>query len=90
MASQTTEDEPRHALRHRFWAELAMAAIALVLFLLTLSWQDWIEALGVKPDGGDGSLEWVIVAGLALLALASTMLACTEWKRPPTGEATAR
>jgi hypothetical protein len=39
------------------------------LFVLTLFWADWIEAIfGIDPDGGNGSVE-VLVAG-AFLAVA--------------------
>jgi hypothetical protein len=68
-------------LRGRFWLELALAAIALVLFVLTLVWHDWIEAFGIEPDGGNGSLEWVIVALFAVAALVCGALARAEWRR---------
>lgn len=56
-------------LRGRFWLELALAAIAVVLFVLTLVWHDWIEAFGIEPDGGNGSLEWVVVGVFAVAAV---------------------
>lgn len=43
--------------------------------MLTASVPDWIEAVfGVEPDGGDGSLEWLLVLGFGLLAVVSGAL----------------
>ena len=42
----------------------------------------WIEIVfGVDPDGGDGSLEWFIVAALALVAVIFAAMARVEWRR---------
>jgi hypothetical protein len=68
-------------LSGRFWLELALAAIAVILFVLTLVWHDWIEAFGIEPDGGNGSLEWVIVGVFAAAALVCGALARAEWRR---------
>jgi hypothetical protein len=68
-------------LRGRFWLELALAGIAAILFVLTLVWHDWIEAFGIEPDGGNGSLEWVIVGVFAIAALTCAALARAEWRR---------
>jgi hypothetical protein len=69
-------------LRRRFWPEAALAVTATVLALVTLVWRDWIEiGFGVDPDGGSGALEWTIVAGLLLLAVASGALARAELLR---------
>lgn len=68
-------------LRGRFWLELALAAIAVVLFVLTLVWHDWIEAFGIEPDGGNGSLEWVVVGVFAVAAVVCGGLARAEWRR---------
>jgi hypothetical protein len=36
----------------------------------TLLWRDWIEALARSyPDQRNGSLEWAIVAGLAVISI---------------------
>jgi hypothetical protein len=69
------------ALRGRFWLELALAGVAAILFVLTLVWHDWIEAFGIEPDGGNGSLEWIIVAVFAVAALVCGALARAEWRR---------
>lgn len=67
-------------VRTRFWVELASAAITLTSALLTTIWQDWIELVfGVDPDHHSGSLEWSIVAILALAGLALSLLARHEW-----------
>jgi hypothetical protein len=60
---------------------LALAAIAVALFVLTLVWHDWIEAFGVEPDGGNGTLEWVVVAAFGVAALVCGALARMEWRR---------
>jgi hypothetical protein len=68
--------------RRRFWAELGFGAFSALALVLTAAWPDWIEAaLGVDPDGGDGSLEWGIVGLLALCAVITPLLARREWRR---------
>ena len=67
--------------RRRLWLELGVAGLAAALCILTLVWNDWIEAFGIEPDGGNGSLEWVVVGALALIALVAGALARTEWRR---------
>jgi hypothetical protein len=70
------------ALRRRFWPEATLAVTSAVLAVVTLLWKDWIEiGFGVDPDGGNGALEWSIVAGLLLLAVASGAFACAELVR---------
>jgi hypothetical protein len=67
--------------RRRFWLELALAVLSSVLFLLTLGWRDRIEKLtGLDPDGGNGSVEWVIVALLVAMAVSLSVLARREWR----------
>jgi hypothetical protein len=69
-------------VRRRYWIESAAAVIALVLLLVTIVSREWIEfVFGVDPDGGSGALEWVIVAGLAAIALAGTLAARYEVRR---------
>ena len=69
-------------LRRRYWLEITLAVVAGVLAILTLITREWIEILfGVDPDGGNGSLEWALVAILAGAAVASALAARHEWVR---------
>jgi len=72
----------RRTVRARFWLELALGSATAALAVLTAVSGEWIELLfGVDPDGGDGSLEWAIVAALLLATLLSWWLAHAEWRR---------
>jgi hypothetical protein len=45
-----------------------------MLTILTAVWPSWIEGLfGVDPDGGNGRVEWWIVAVLAVITIAAAM-----------------
>jgi hypothetical protein len=66
----------------RFWIETALAGLTGILFVVTVITREWIELLfRVDPDGGDGSLEWVIVVVLAVLTVTFTALARAERRR---------
>jgi hypothetical protein len=67
------------------WLETVMGLITGVLFLLTLVHANWLEALGIDPDGGNGSVERMIIGGLALATIALLSLASYQW-----GKAAAR
>jgi hypothetical protein len=68
--------------RTRFWIEAGLAALTAILFVVTLISREWIEAIfNVDPDGGDGSLEWAIVAALFATSLTLSLLARAEWRR---------
>src|SRR5712691_7859418 len=44
--------------------------------------REWIEAVfNVDPDGGDGSLERLIVVALAMVTVVFAVLARLEWRR---------
>jgi hypothetical protein len=69
-------------VRRRFWVELAFAIVSVFLVLLTLVWRDWIEEVfGVDPDGGNGSLEWLIAVAFVAAAIAFCAGARREWRR---------
>jgi hypothetical protein len=69
-------------LRLRFTVEALLGTAAGALGLVTLFWQDWIEAiLGVDPDSHDGSFEWLIVAGLLATAVVLGILARADLRR---------
>jgi hypothetical protein len=68
--------------RTLFWIEAALASLSGFLAVLTIVSRDWIEALtGYDPDQHDGSVEWMMVAGLALLCLLLWLAARAEWRR---------
>jgi hypothetical protein len=68
--------------RRRFWIEAALAVTALALFVLTLTTAEWIEFLfGVDPDGGDGSLEVLVLASFLVAAGGFALVARTELLR---------
>jgi hypothetical protein len=56
--------------------EVALAAFLAAATILTAVWPDWIEGLfGVDPDGGNGTVEWLIVAVLAVATLVVAAIA---------------
>jgi hypothetical protein len=68
-------------LRTRFWVETVLAALTCGLFVLTFLWHDWLEVFGVDPDNHNGTVEWLIVAGLLLLCVVFAVSARLEWRR---------
>jgi uncharacterized membrane protein YidH (DUF202 family) len=66
-----------------FWFETGLALLSGALAILTLFWDGWIEALtGFDPDHHNGSLEWAIVGGLAVISIVVALAARAEWRRP--------
>ncbi|WP_123023342.1 ABC transporter permease [Mycolicibacterium stellerae] len=66
--------------RIRFWIEVALAAIAAALAVLTLITREWIELLfGVDPDQGSGALEWAIAIALFVASIVLALVA--RWDR---------
>jgi hypothetical protein len=56
--------------------EIVLSALLAAATVLTAVWPDWIEGLtGFDPDGGNGGAEWLIVAVLAVITVAVTVLA---------------
>jgi hypothetical protein len=69
-------------LRVRFLLEAGFGGAAAALGVLTLFWRDWIEAIfGVDPDNHSGSLEWLVVAVLLIIAASLGALARADWRR---------
>jgi hypothetical protein len=78
---------PSHnQMRARFWVETGLAALTAALFGLTLFWHDWLEALRLDPDHHNGTVEWLIVAGLFVLFSAFAASARLEWRRTATAQ----
>lgn len=72
----------KRTMRFRFWLETGMATITGFLFVITLLWGDWIERVfGVSPDGGNGSLEWLIVVVLFVATITLILLARSELRK---------
>jgi hypothetical protein len=70
------------ATRFRFWLEAGVATVTLILSVITSVWRDWIEIVfGVEPDGGNGSLEWLILALLLAVTITLFVQARYEWRR---------
>jgi len=69
-------------LTRRFWVETGLAAFSAVLLLVTLANPQWIELVfGVDPDQGNGSLEWLLVAGAVVATATFSVRARLEWLR---------
>jgi hypothetical protein len=70
------------SLKTRAWIETVIAALSGFLFLLTLVWRDWIEKIfGWDPDHHSGSLEWILVGALLVVALGFRQLARSSHRR---------
>ena len=68
-------------LKIRVRLEMAVALATGMLGLLTVFWPDWIEMLtGRDPDQHNGSVEWLLVAGLLVVAVATSLLARRDWR----------
>jgi tetrahydromethanopterin S-methyltransferase subunit E len=77
----------RGPIRTRFWCEYITAALSGLLFVVTLFWRDWLEAVGIDPDHGDGSVEWLIVALLLAISVTLAVVARLEWRSTATATA---
>jgi hypothetical protein len=72
----------KKGLRLSFYLEAILGIIAGVMFVVTLINQRWIEIVfNVDPDQGSGALEWFVVGGLAVVAIALGLAARYEWRR---------
>jgi hypothetical protein len=69
------------SLRLRFYVEAILGLAGVVLFAVTLAWNEWIEMVfHVDPDAGNGSLEVLTCVALLAAAAVSIWLATTEWR----------
>jgi hypothetical protein len=65
--------------RTRYRLEVIGAAVTGLAAAITAIVPDWIEEVfHVDPDSGSGSLEWLIVAALALATVTLSALAWRE------------
>lgn len=68
-------------LKVRARLEMAVALAAGILGLVTIFWSDWIEMLtGFDPDQHNGSVEWLLVAVLLVVAVAMGLVARRDWR----------
>ena len=66
--------------------QVGFAVLFAATALLTLVQPDWLEAVfGVDPDRHNGSLEWIVVATLAVAAVTCAGLARRQWHRLTVG-----
>jgi hypothetical protein len=73
-------------LRRRLRVEVVLAGLSAALFVLTLVFPEWIEALtGLEPDAGSGALEWLIAGALLVAAVVSAILARRDYRRLAAG-----
>ena len=76
-------------MRRLFWIETGLAAITGLLALITPIFPDWIEFVsGWDPDQHNGSVEWLIVVGLFVIAVVMIAAAAIEWRRKPAAAST--
>ncbi|RVU23065.1 ABC transporter permease [Streptomyces antnestii] len=72
-------------MRLRGRIESVAAGLCGLLFLVTLIWPNWIEAVfGVDPDQHSGALEWTVVAVALCATLTFSLLARGEFRRART------
>lgn len=66
----------------RMWVELVSGIVSAALLAVTIIVPDWIEVLfDEAPDGGDGSLEWVLALTCATVSVLMFALAGRSWRR---------
>jgi hypothetical protein len=82
MSADVPPREGEHMVHGwRFRLEVGLAALNALLFVATVAWPEWIEAIfGIEPDHGDGSLEWLILGVTALCAIGASLRARADWR----------
>lgn len=72
----------QRGLRATFWIEAVLCVVGALLAILTIVHSDWIETVfRVDPDQGNGSVEWIVVVALLVVAAGLGTLAGREWRR---------
>ena len=64
----------------RVLVETILAIASAVSALLAAVWPQWIEAFGVDPDHGNGTVEWAIPLVLGVAAVVLALLARRHWR----------
>jgi hypothetical protein len=68
--------------RGRILVERVLAGMTGVMGVVTIFWRTWIETLfGWDPDHANGSVEWLIIAGLFAACAAFSLLSRVEVRR---------
>jgi hypothetical protein len=67
----------------RWKIEAVLAALFIVAALATAIDPAWIEALGIDPDAGNGTLELAIVVGIGVAAFAVAALSLRHYAARP-------
>jgi hypothetical protein len=70
----------------RFWVAAILACVTGALCVITPIWPEWIEKVF---DGGDGPLQWVIIAALLVITATLGLIAADDWRRSRTPSHTA-
>jgi hypothetical protein len=64
------------------YVQSGLSALTGLLAVMTVFWRDWIEALiGFNLDRHSGSLEWLVVAGLAVVSVSLGAAARRSWRQ---------
>jgi hypothetical protein len=80
--NENRKEAMRHHLRSRFWLEVILAGLSVVLTIVAFTLPDWIERVAPwSPDHGTGQFELGLALLPAALAIVSSWLATREWKR---------
>ena len=70
--------------RRRFWFEVALAVVSLVLCIITFAIPDWIERLGGEGgDAGSGGTERAFALVFLVAAAVFAAMARVELRRSP-------
>lgn len=65
----------------RWKIEGVVAMLFAIATIVTAAVPRWIEALGLEPDGGDGSAEWGLVVALGAAAVVAAYASRRHYAR---------